>query len=131
MSIDEIKDRIATAMNIHCDERWWSILDDTTPGHYGVEDLEFQIELADIWVNIPQKTFTFKKGILSFSARLGSSKADDSVDVNVRKRVSGSGTFDFDSAQGIKVLGFTINEEIDLFDDNQPRKRRVHTLAAA
>jgi hypothetical protein len=117
MTIDEIREQIATSLNIHCDEKWFSILDDTTPGHYGVEDLKFELAIDDIWVDIPKKTFFFKDGTLSFSARLGSSREEDGVDMDFSKVVSGFGKFDFEGCRDVKVLEFKINEKIDLFEE--------------
>ncbi len=116
MTIDEIRERIAISLDMKCDAHWFSVLDDTSPGHYGVEDLEFQLATKDIWVDIPKKTFTFKDGTLSFSARLGSSREEDGVDMKFRKAVSGSGTFDFEGARDVEVLEFKINEKIDLLE---------------
>jgi hypothetical protein len=117
MNIDQIREQIAislSSLNIHTHEKWLGILDDTTPGHYGVEVLKFELAKTDIWVDIPKKIFTFKNGTLSFSARLGSSREEDAVDMPFDKVVSGSGTLDFGSAEGVKVLDFKINEKIDL-----------------
>ena len=117
MTIDEIREQIATAMDMTCDEQWSSILDNTTPGHYGFWDLEFYVPIQNIWVEIPNKTFTFRGGKLSFTARLGSSREEDGVDHKVSKVVSGSGTFDFDGSTNIKVIDFKINEDIDLYGE--------------
>ena len=117
MSIDKIREQIATSMDVDGIETWWSILDDTTPGHYGVDDVEFQIDINDIWVDIPKKTFTFKDGTLSFSARLGASSERDGVDMHFEKTVFGSGKFEFSSAGCVKVLDFKINEKIYLFEE--------------
>jgi hypothetical protein len=114
MTIDEIRERIAISMDTKCDYQWSCILDNTNPAHCGFRDLGFQLATNDVWVEIPKKTFTFQKGALSFTARLGSSNERDGVDVKVRKTVSGSGTFDFDGSFDIQVIDFKINEGIDL-----------------
>ena len=61
MKIDEIREAIAIAMDMNCHDLWCGVLDDTTPGHYGVDSIEFQIDFTDIWVDIPKKTFSFKE----------------------------------------------------------------------
>ncbi len=117
MTIDQIREGIAISMDMQCQEIWFGILDHTTPGHYGVEDIEFQIAIASIWVDVPKKTFTFRDGTLSFSARLGSSREEDGMDGNFSKTVSGSGKFEFGDAHDIRVTEFSINESLDLFAD--------------
>lgn len=114
MTIDEIRDKIAAAMNMKCDPIWWSILDNTTPGHYGVDDISFEIDLNDIWVDFKTKTFTFKKGELSFEATLGST--NDGVQTMVKKVVSGKGEWKFLGSNDIEVAKFEINESIDLME---------------
>jgi hypothetical protein len=104
-------------MNLNSDELWADILDSTTPGHYGFDDVEFDIDLKDIWVDIQKGTFSFKRGWLSFSARMGASSERDGVDVKCRNVVSGDGRFEFATANTIKVLAFTINEPIDLYGE--------------
>jgi hypothetical protein len=116
MTIDEIKEQIATSLDACCDEQWFSILDHTTPGHYGVEDLSFRLASKDLWIDVPQKAFYFKNGTLSFSARLGSSREEDAIDINHSQLVSGLGTFDFDASGDITVGDLEINEEIDLLE---------------
>ena len=125
MSIDEIREQIAISLDVRCYDTWGNILDDTNPGHYGLDDVEFQIAINDIWVDIPKKAFTFKDGTLSFSARLGASSERDGVDMSFEKVVSGSGTFEFPRAGGINVLGFKINEKIDLFEEDRPKRHAV------
>lgn len=65
---------------------------------------------------MPAKRFYFKNGTLSFSARLGSSREEDGVDINFSKVVSGLGTFDWDTSGNITVDTLEINEEIDLME---------------
>jgi len=125
MDYNEIKDRIATAMHYHAN--WFDLLDDTTPGHYGVDDVEFDVALADIWVDIPKRTFTFKNGTLSFTARLLSSNEDDGVDLDVRKAVSGTGNFEFLEGRQIDVPDFEIQQHIDLLEDGRMH-RNVNAL---
>lgn len=118
MSIDEIKEEIANALSAECDPGWQDVLNDTTPGHYGVWDVEFNITPDGIsWVDVPMKTFKFKKTPLVFSARLGSSKEDDGVDARYEIGVSGNGSFEMNGSS-IVVTDFSINEDLDLFGDN-------------
>jgi hypothetical protein len=70
--------------------------------------------ISDIWVDVPTRTFQFKQGLLSFSARLGSSRDEDSVDILHNQAVSGEGAFEMLPASKIRVTDFRINERIDL-----------------
>jgi hypothetical protein len=124
MNFDEIREKISASLHSHLN--WYDILSDTTPGHYGIDDLDFDISIADIWVDIPARTFTFKRGTLSFGARLLASSERDGVDMDFKKNFSGQGKFEFAGRAGIEVLNFEVNEsEIDLFEDSRPRSRRI------
>ncbi len=112
MSLDEIKAKVATALD-GCDE-WFSVLDHTTPGHYGVDDLSFRVASRDLWVEVPSKKFYFEKGALSFVARLGASREEDSVDARVSKVVSGSGSFRLTAVDDVEIDHIEINEHISL-----------------
>lgn len=115
MTIDEIRDRLATSLYHH--QRWLDVLDDTNPGHYGVADVECEVALTDIWVNIPEKTFSFKNATLSFSARMLGSSDSDGIDMDFEKVVSGVGTFEFLGATELSVVEFKINEPLDLLEE--------------
>ena len=120
MTIDEIKEQITTALDAYCDEQWFSILDHTSPGHYGAEDIGFTVAQKDVWVDVPARRFSFKNGTLSFLARLGSSREEDGVDVKFSKVVSGLGTFDFASSSSEIIVGeLAINEHLDLYEDGK------------
>lgn len=122
MTIGEIKENITIAMDRKSDEQWGDVLANTYPGHYGVEDIHFQIDSGkDMWVNVPQRTFTFKNGTLSFSARLMSSRDEDSIDKNVSRTVSGEGTFEFGAKKEMEILSLSVNEEIDLIEEHPYR----------
>ena len=117
MTINEIREGIATSMNIDCDQIWCGIVDNATPGPYGVEDIEFYIDVADLWVDVQKKTYNFKTGMLSFSARLLSSREEDGFNKKCRKKVSGGGVFAFTDSKGVRVRDISINESLDLFEE--------------
>ncbi len=130
MTFDEIKEKIAIALNHKCNENWANILDDTTPGHYGFWDLEFDIALKDIWVEIQKRTFTFQNASLSFTAQLGSSNPDDGIEMPTTRTVSGAGKFEFSDNGEIEVLEFKINEQIDFFEEeHRPLRPRFRITA--
>lgn len=120
MDIDLIREKLADKL-CSAEEciNWMDILQDTSPGNYGVEDVEVLGSMKDIWVDIPKKTFTFKNTNLSFSARLGGSSDKNGYDESFTKVVSGYGKFDFAIAgQDINIIEFSINEEIELYGED-------------
>ena len=117
MDIDTIRTKLAEKLSSpeKCID-WMSLLDETNPGHYGVEDVEIGISFEDIWADVPQQTFTFKNTKLSFSARLGGSSDRNGSDQSFKLTVSGSGGFRFiDSNQQLDIDEFSINEHLDLY----------------
>jgi hypothetical protein len=112
MIIDEIREKIAEAMSSDSDEIWANILDRTSPGNYGMENLMFSIDLNDISVDIPDNSFTFKNGIFSFLAHLGVTSEEDSMDFNFSKCVSGNGEFLLSQGGKVTVSEFQINEAL-------------------
>ena len=74
MEIDKLREKIAEKLNWgDALIKWIDILQDTNPANYGVEDIDVYVDYKDIWVDIPDKNFTFKNASVSFSARLVSS----------------------------------------------------------
>ena len=120
MKISEINDEIATGV-CAAYSRWLEILENTTPGHYGVNDCDVDVHPKDIYSDVPNGCFTFKNATLSFSVRLGGSSDESGFDVKCKKVVSGEGSFKFENAKKIKVLDFSINEELDIYDDSDCR----------
>jgi hypothetical protein len=116
MHIDEIREKITVALFHHTN--WYDALDDTSPGHYGVDDIACEVDLTHVWVNIRERTFTFRSACLSFNARLLASSDWDGVDMSFTRTVSGHGKFDFGGRGGIDVTSFEINEKIDLFGED-------------
>ena len=117
MEIDAIRSKLADTL---CSPEkcfdWMGILDDTNPGHYGLEDVEVSLSYEDIWVDIPARSFEFKKAELSFSARLGGSSDRNGIDQTFKLTLSGEGTFKFtDSNQKIDIEEFSVNEPLDLY----------------
>lgn len=114
--IDVIRENIASFMNNSCFQLWLGVLEDTTPGHYGVEDISFDIRINDIWVDIPKRSFIFQNGTLSFTARLGGSR--DGIDMPVEVTISGSGSFEFAGGSEVEVVEINVPEEIHLINDD-------------
>ena len=120
MEIDLIREKLADRL-CSADEciNWMNLLDDTSPGNYGVEDVDVHVTMKDVWVDIPKRSFEFKNANLSFSARLGGSSDKNGYDEKFSKVVSGSGMFDFSKAgKDIEIKEFAINESIELYGDD-------------
>ena len=90
-------------------------MDNCSPGQYGAEIPDFQIDPADIWVDIKNEGLSFRRDTLSFGARLGSSREEDGVDADFTLTVSGEGTFKFEGGGKIRV------QHLDLFDGKVKR----------
>jgi len=97
-------------------DKWVNILQHTNPGNYGVEDIQVNIDSKNIWVNIQERTFTFKNAEISFSARLGESNEKNGYDANFRKKISGQGQFEFvRNSEDLRITEIEINESLDLY----------------
>jgi len=121
MEINVIREKLVDELNSSDSyDKWIDILQDTNPGNYGVEDVEISVNYTDIWVDIPEKTFTFKNAELIFTARLGGSSDESGYDANFRIAISGNGQFEFtNKSQDIKIVDFSINEQLDLYPDKE------------
>ena len=117
MTDPEIQKQIAESLDMNSDDLWSEALIDTIPEHRGLDDLSFEIMADNLVIDSSLRTFTFKNGTLSFSARLGSSSETDGVDVPVSKAVSGSGTFAPNGTRAVKILTLRINERINLLEE--------------
>lgn len=120
MTIDEIRDAIVAALHSHSHSELLSVLDDTTPGHYGVDEVEFVVDPNDISVDLRKREFLFRKARLNFEARLGASSDADGADMKFSKAITGSGKFEFRPASSeVDVSEFKINEDLDLFEPDE------------
>jgi hypothetical protein len=112
MTIDQIREKLALELSL--DIAWVNMLDDTSPGHYGVEDWEVYLTLNNIWVDIPTKTFSFNHVNFNFKLRIGSSNKEDSIVMEFSKVAKGKGEFTFASNdKNVKIEDF--EAEFDKF----------------
>lgn len=116
MTIDDMREGIAQSMSSECDELWYTVLEELNPAHYGVDDLSFEISIQAIFVRIQERTFDFKKGSLSFTARIGGSSEESGADHSANLTVDGEGKFEFDGSK-IRVTGISVNHPLDLFPE--------------
>lgn len=117
MEIDQIREQISEGLSNDI-FLWDDILQETNPANYGYEVDTANVDIRDIWVDVPKRTFTFKNLTLYFSVRLGASNDRDGFDENHDAVLSGSGTFDFvKGGQRIEVKQVNVeNDSIDLYE---------------
>ena len=114
MHINEIQDGICKNLgSIDSHSLWDDLLQETNPANYGYEVDSVWVQRNDIWVDVPNRTFTFKNLHLSFSARLAGTK--DGYDQDFQFKLSGSGSFEFgEGIQGIRVSHIDLDDDQDL-----------------
>lgn len=115
MTIDKIREKLAD--KIPAQEGWVNQLDESNPGHYGVEDWDVVLSRNDIWVDIPKKTFSFKNARFDFELLLGSSNSEDGTKMSFSKVAKGQGTFEFSESDDIEVEELDLDFDLDLFAD--------------
>jgi len=118
MDINTAREKIAEKLSSgESFEGWADVLDDATPGNYGVNDAEVNIGVDNIWVDMRAKTFTFKDAEFVFNVRLGGSSDESGYDESFRKPVSGYGEFEYTKNNtDIEIVKFSINEHLDLYE---------------
>ncbi len=115
MEIENIREYISIELGMYSE--WADELNDTSPGHYGVESWDAEIMPKDIWVDIPNRTFSFKSGQFSFTLTLGSSKGDNSFEDTFSKSVSGNGTWDFSSNNSVIINSLEVEFDTVLYNE--------------
>lgn len=110
MTLDKIREKIAEQLQFHPD--WLTKLEDTEPGHYGINESDVEIGMDDIFVNIPQRTFEFKNARFYFDLNLVSSK--DGIVHKDTKEANGRGTFTFSGKNNDEIQIEDIEIEMDL-----------------
>jgi len=115
MDIDIIREKVANKISENHEE-WSDVLNDANPGHYGASYWEVEVNPNDIWVDIPNRTYTFKNAQFSFTVRLGES-GKDGMDMDFSKVASGKGKFDFSNdGNDIELKELEIDVDLDLFE---------------
>jgi hypothetical protein len=116
MTIDQIREKLAN--KIELSSQWIDELNDTNPGHYGVEDWDVSLNHENIWVDIPKNTFTFKDANFAFDLRIGGSRDEDSSIMKFSKIATGKGNFSFSSKRNdVEIDEMELNFDLDLFSD--------------
>jgi len=114
MHINEIQDGICKNLgSIDSHSLWDDLLQETNPANYGYEVDSVWVQRGDIWVDVPNRAFTFKNLCLRFSARLAGTR--DGYDQGFQFTLSGSGSFEFvEGSQVIRVAHIDLDEGQDL-----------------
>lgn len=117
MTIDNFREQIAILLGFSTQIES-EVLDSLNPGIYGAEGTNMSILDKDIFVVIPNKTFTFKNLHFSSKVRVGGSRDEDSMLVDFSTTVKGHGSFDYESSKKIKLDEIEIDEisNTDVFE---------------
>lgn len=116
MKLDEIREQIAESI---CNDMntWDEVLSDTSPGNYGCDHWDAEVDYRDIFVDIPKKTFVVNSGNFSADLILGASRGDSSMNFNYSKPFSATGNFDFLDSNKIKIEEINITIDNDVFGE--------------
>lgn len=117
MKLDEIREQIAESICNDMDT-WNEVLSNTSPGNYGCDHWDAEVDYNDIFVDIPQKTFVVRSGSFSADLVLGASKGESSMNFNYSKPFSATGSFDFLGSNSIKIEEIKISIDNDIFGDD-------------
>lgn len=115
MDIHSIREQIQIEIATH--DEWDSLLSETNPGHYGVDYWEVEVYDEGLWVDIKNRTFSFKDASLSATVVLGASKGDMSFNQNFSTTVSGKGTFEFAGSDKIQIDELSVEGDMDIYKD--------------
>lgn len=111
MHIDIIREKIADKLNNSFDF-WSDALTNTNPGNYGADEWEANAQYENIFVDIPNKKFTFNDVEFSFTVRLSSS-GEEGFDDDFYMTVDGHGEFDFIENQDLVVRNLVLSTFLD------------------
>lgn len=118
MQIDEIREKIAESISNDMGI-WDDVLNDTTPGNYGCEYWEANVDYKDIFVSIPDRTFTVKNGDFSADLTMGASKGDSSFNASYCKSFSATGKFEFKNSDEITIEEITIEIDRNIYSESE------------
>lgn len=123
MNLDEMRDQICDSMrSFEGYSLWDDTIQETTPGPYGFEVESVEVERNNIWVDVPNRTFTFQNLHLEFTARLGGSNDESGYNETFKFKLSGTGGFTFvEGSSQILVNHVTANESLDLYGESTAR----------
>ncbi|MCT4142359.1 hypothetical protein [Elizabethkingia anophelis] len=114
MHIDQIRNIIADKIRDNADI-WNNVISNTNPGNYGCDEWEVEIDLNDIFVNIPKEIFTINNGYFRADLVLGSSNGDSSFSQDYSKSFTGNGKFEFNGGHDINIKEIDIDIDPDIY----------------
>lgn len=118
MKIETVREILASKIPLN--EEWIDKLNNSEPGHYGVEDWDVNLSHDDIWVDMQQKTFSFKNAQFEFTLMIGGSNPENGSEMSFTKEATGKGTFDFigpSPKNDVEVEDLELNFDLDLFGE--------------
>jgi len=116
MTLEGIRSDLMEQLTMDID-LWADELDNTTPGHYGIDNWQVIIESDSYFnVDIPKRTFSFNKVIFRATLRLGGSNDESGFDHSFNEFASGTGTFEFiEDNNKVQISELTIDMNLDIF----------------
>lgn len=105
----QIADEISNDVNI-----WNDVRENTSPGNYGWEDWEAEIDFNNIFVDIQKKIFTVKKGNFSADLLLEES-GKDAITSTYSKSFKATGNFEYSDKSKIRIEDVNIEIDNNLF----------------
>ena len=116
MHLDKIREKIAEEMSSDM-EIWNDVLNETSPGNYGCDDWDAEVDFNDVFADIPNGTFKVRNGNFSADLVMGGSRGDSSFNTNYSKPFSATGKFEF-VGDKIKITEIEIDIDSDVFGDD-------------
>lgn len=95
---------------------WLDKLNESEPGHYGIEDWEVVLFPEDIWVDMQAKKFNFKNAKFNFDLAMGESK--DPFSDSFSKIAIGNGSFEIKS-DVLTIEEIEVDFDLDLYGDDE------------
>lgn len=117
MHLDEIREQIAELISTDI-EIWNDVLNNTSPGNYGCNHWDAEIDYNDIFVNIPERKFSIKNGQFYADLVMGASKGDFSFNDSYNKPFSAKGKFNFKNANELVIEEIEIHIDSDMFSED-------------
>lgn len=114
MDIDVIRGKIADKINYDLDI-WNDVLNGTSPGNYGCDGWDVEVDYNDVYVDIPNRTFKVYRGNFSADLVMGASRGDSSFNTTYSKPFDANGQFEFDGSDEIVIEEIKINIDNDVF----------------
>ncbi len=114
MKLQDIREQLIQQLENDINN-WNDVLNDTNPGIYGVEEWDILVPEEGFYVDIPNKTFSFKNVDFSADLVLGASKGESSFVQKYNKPAKGTGSFDFASKDEVQIISIQVDIDPDIF----------------